>query len=259
LSRPTLAVALIVKNEEKYLRQCLESVQGWVDEIVILDSGSTDATEEIAREFTSKFYVNCDWPGFGPQRRIAQSYVVSDYLLWLDADEIVTPELRSSIVAAVEADKPGAAYKINRLSRVLGKFIHHSGWSPDWVVRLYRTTELQYNDNLVHEAVDVTGRTRVIGLSGRLKHYTFDDYHQFQSKQNDYAKLWAENRWNKGKRATLSTAVVHSLFAFFRMMVIQRGLLDGKHGLMIATVHAQYVFNKYCQLYLLNSKNQYSE
>ncbi len=251
MSTPTLAVALIVKNEEKYLRQCLESVQGWVDEIVILDSGSTDATESIAREFTDKFFVNCDWPGFGPQRRLGQTYVESDFVLWLDADEQVTPELKSSILQAVEANLDNTAYRINRLTRVLGKFIHHSGWSPDWVVRLYKTDELQYNDNLVHEAVDVPKSVTLKKLAGRLKHYTFDDYHQFQKKQNEYAYLWAKNRLEKGKTAGLSTAVIHALFSFFRMLVIQKGVLDGKHGLMIATIHAQYVFNKYCQLYLL--------
>ena len=97
MSKPTLAVALIVKNEAQHLQACLETVHQWVDEIVVLDSGSSDNTEEIARRYTDKFFVNSQWPGFGPQRRLAQSYVESDYVLWLDADERVTKELKESI------------------------------------------------------------------------------------------------------------------------------------------------------------------
>ena len=101
MSKPTIAVALIVKNEAQHLKACLETVHDWVDEIVVLDSGSTDNTEQITRRFTDKFYVNPEWPGFGPQRRLAQSYVESDYVLWLDADERVTPELKQSILDSV--------------------------------------------------------------------------------------------------------------------------------------------------------------
>lgn len=105
MSKPTIAVALIVKNEAQHLKACLETVHDWVDEIVVLDSRSTDKTEQVARTFTDKFFVNQEWPGFGPQRRIAQSYVESDYILWLDADERVTPELKESILAAVASNE----------------------------------------------------------------------------------------------------------------------------------------------------------
>lgn len=112
MSKPTLAVALIVKNEEKHLQACLDTVKDWVDEIVLLDSGSTDRTEEIARQYTDKFYTNLDWPGFGKQRQLAQQYVTADYVLWLDADEQVTPELKESILHAVSANKPNVLYNL---------------------------------------------------------------------------------------------------------------------------------------------------
>lgn len=149
MSKPTLAVALIVKNEEKHLQACLDTVKDWVDEIVLLDSGSTDRTEEIARQYTDKFYTNLDWPGFGKQRQLAQQYVTADYVLWLDADEQVTPELKESILHAVSANKPNVLYKLNRLSSAFGKFIYHSGWSPDWIVRLYRTEYTQDRKSVV--------------------------------------------------------------------------------------------------------------
>ena len=106
MNKPTLAVALIVKNEAKHLQACLKTVHEWVDEIVILDSGSTDNTEQVARRFTDKFFSNTHWPGFGRQRQIAQSYVESDYILWLDADERVTPELRQNLLEALIKTKP---------------------------------------------------------------------------------------------------------------------------------------------------------
>ncbi len=152
-TKPSLAVALIVKNEAKHLAACLDSVKDWVDEIVILDSGSSDTTEAIARQYTNKFFVNNDWPGFGMQRQRAQQYVESDYILWLDADERVTPELRQSIQQAVASNHINTVYQVNRLSTAFGKFIHHSGWHPDWISRLHRRNETQYNDVKVHESI----------------------------------------------------------------------------------------------------------
>ncbi|MDF5316908.1 glycosyltransferase family 2 protein, partial [Vibrio parahaemolyticus] len=116
MSKPTLAVALIVKNEEKHLKACLDTVKGWVDEIVILDSGSTDRTEEIARQYTDKFYTNLDWPGFGKQRQLAQQYVTADYVLWLDADERVTDELRQDILDVINQHSDQNVYSVNRLT-----------------------------------------------------------------------------------------------------------------------------------------------
>ena len=123
--KPTLAVALIVKNEAQNLNDCLKTVADWVDEIVVLDSGSTDETEHVARKYTDKFYENKQWPGFGPQRRLAQEYVKSDFVLWLDADERVTPELKKEIIDVIEKALPKTAYKINRLSDAFGKVIRH--------------------------------------------------------------------------------------------------------------------------------------
>ncbi|MDF5637906.1 glycosyltransferase family 2 protein, partial [Vibrio parahaemolyticus] len=116
MSKPTLAVALIVKNEEKHLQACLDTVKDWVDEIVILDSGSTDSTESIARHYTNKFYTNLDWPGFGQQRQLAQTYIESDFVLWLDADERVTDELRQDILNAISQHKDKNVYQVNRLT-----------------------------------------------------------------------------------------------------------------------------------------------
>ncbi|EOX3437807.1 glycosyltransferase family 2 protein [Vibrio cholerae] len=248
-SMPTLAVALIVKNEAKHLQACLETVAGWVDEIVILDSGSSDETEAIARRFTDKFFVNTDWQGFGPQRRLAQSYVESDYILWLDADERVTPELKSSILQAVQNDKPNTVYQIDRLTTAFGKQIRYSGWSPDWVTRLYRTQDTQYNTALVHESVEIPSHLTLQSLSGYLQHYTFEYLPQYTAKTQHYMKAWVDQREGK-KSSSLTGAVLHGFFRFFKMYIVKRGFLDGRHGLLLAILSANTTFTRYADLWL---------
>ncbi len=255
LNKPTLAVALIVKNEAKHLQACLESVYEWVDEIVILDSGSNDETEEIARQFTDKFYTNTDWPGFGKQRQLAQSYVQSEFVLWLDADERVTPELKNSIQTAIASHRPQHVYRINRLTTAFGKQINHSGWSPDWVVRLFRTQETQYNDGLVHESVIVPKGFEVISLQGRLKHFTYEQLNEYTRKTQQYMQAWADQREGK-KSASLTSAMLHGLFRFLKMYIVKRGFLDGRHGLLLAILSANTTFTRYADLWLREYVNK---
>ena len=249
LTSPTLAVALIVKNEEKHLKACLETVADWVDEIIILDSGSTDTTEIISRQFTNKFFVNTEWPGFGKQRQLAQQYITSDYVLWLDADERVTPELKNDIQRAVSANKPNLLYKINRLSTAFGKQINHSGWSPDWVTRLYKTQETQYNDALVHENVVIPSTAKIESLSGRLLHFTYEELHQYTRKTALYMKSWTDQREGK-KKSSLGGAILHGFFRFFKMYILKLGFLDGRHGLVLAILSANTTFTRYADLWL---------
>lgn len=246
---PTLAVVLIVKDEEKHLKECLDTVNGWVDEIIIMDSGSTDETESIARKFTNNFVVNKEWPGFGKQRQLAQQYVTSDYVLWLDADERVTPELKQSIIEVVHSNKPNTAYQLNRLSTAFGKRIKHSGWSPDWVLRLYKTKEAQYNDALVHESVLVPTHLKTESLNGRLLHFTYDELHQYTKKTTLYMRAWADQREGK-KKTSLSGAIFHAFFRFFKMYILKLGFLDGRHGLILAILSANTIFTRYTDLWL---------
>lgn len=250
MNQPTLAVALIVKNEAKHLEACLQTVADWADEIVILDSGSSDDTEQVARRFTDKFYTNSDWPGFGPQRQLAQSYVTSDYVLWLDADERITPELKASIIAAVKANKPDTLYHISRLSWVFGRFIRHCGWYPDRVLRLYPTKLTRYNDALVHEKVEVLEGMKVEQLEGDMTHYTYDDIHHYLVKSAGYAKAWAEQRAQKGKSSSISQGILHALTCFIKMYIIKAGFLDGKQGFLLSLLSAHSTFVKYADLWV---------
>ncbi len=250
---PTLAVALIVKNEAQELPFCLNSVKDWVDEIIVLDSGSTDGTQAIAQSYGAKIYSNTHWPGFGKQRQLAQTYIKSDYVLWLDADERVTPELKAQIQAAVASDESHTLYQINRLSEVFGKKIHHSGWYPDYVTRLYRTKDTQYDDSLVHESVVVPAGFTLKKLDGHLLHYTYKTLHQYLNKSASYAQAWAEQRAAKGKKASLWSACSHALARFFRMYILKRGFMDGKHGFLLAVLSAHSVFVKYAELWIKTS------
>lgn len=249
MNQATIAVALIIKNEEQNLATCLDTVKDWVDEIVILDAGSTDNSIEIAHRYTDKVFINEKWSGFGPQRRLAQSYVASDYILWLDADEQVTPELKQSILQALETDKDNCIYKVDRLSTAFGKQIKYSGWSPDWVTRLYRTKETQYNQSLVHESVEIPNTHKVVALKGKLLHHTFDELSQYTRKTALYMKSWADQREGK-KKSSLFSAISHAFFRFFKMYIIKLGFLDGRHGLLLAILSANTTFTRYADLWL---------
>ena len=252
---PTLSVAMIVKNEAHHLAQCLDTVTAWVDEIVILDSGSTDATQQIAEQYGAKFYQNTDWPGFGKQRQLAQQYVTSDYVLWLDADERVTPELRQSIQAAIAQDAPNTAYKIPRLSEIFGHKIRHSGWYPDYVIRLYRKDFAHYGDQLVHEKVELPANANIQNLQGDLLHYTYQNIHHYLVKSAGYAKAWADQREKAGKKATLWQGISHAVGCFVKMYVIRLGFLDGKAGLLLAMLSAHSTFVKYADLWVRTQKS----
>ena len=246
---PTISVAMIVKNEAQELALCLDTVKDWVDEIVILDSGSSDNTKEIALNYGAKFYENTDWQGFGKQRQIAQRYVTSDYVLWLDADERISPTLRQSILDVVAQNRENTVYQLPRISEVFGREIRHSGWYPDYVVRLYRTNYAQYGDELVHEKVHYPANTKVEKLKGDLQHFTYKSLHHYLVKSAGYAKAWADQRQAKGKKATLWQGISHAIGCFVKMYILKAGFLDGKQGLLLAILSAHSTFVKYADLW----------
>ncbi len=244
---PTLSLAMIVKNEAKHLDGCLASVADLVDEIVVVDSGSTDHTAEIAQSYGAKWYSHTDWQGFGKQRQIAQRYVTGDYVLWLDADERLTPELCDEIRRVLQQDVGNIAYRINRLSYAFGEPMRHC-WYPDYVLRLYPRDLGQYNDAAVHESVVLADDVLVQTLSGDLLHDTYQSFGQYLRKSNDYSEAWAQSHLDK--RVSLFSGCLHAFWSFMRSYVIKRGFLDGKVGLIIAVMSAQYTFNKYVSVWV---------
>lgn len=250
--RPTLAAVLIVKNEAQNLADCLATLD-WVDEIVVLDSGSTDNTQEIATRAGARFYINADWQGFGKQRQIAQAHVQSDWVLWVDADERVTPELKTSIEKVLAKPTQNVVYSMPRLSWVFGRFIRHCGWYPDRVLRLYPKALTGYNDALVHEKVQIRKGIKVRKLKGDLLHYTYRDLEHYLVKSAGYAAAWAEQRQQKGKKASLSQGALHAVGCFIKMYILKAGFLDGKQGLLLSQLSAHSTFVKYADLWIKTS------
>ncbi|PKA29828.1 lipopolysaccharide biosynthesis protein [Cedecea lapagei] len=245
-----LSVIMIAKNAADLLPDCLASV-AWADEIVLLDSGSEDNTTEIARAAGAKVFVDTDWQGYGIQRQRAQSFATGDYVLMIDTDERVTPELQQSLLSVLATPQPGAVYSIARQNYFLGRFMRHSGWYPDRVMRLYERERYQYNSNLVHESLECAN-AKVIPLSGDLRHLTCRDFASFQRKQLSYATAWAQERHQRGKKASIAGIFAHTLGAFLKTLILRAGVLDGKQGWLLAVVNAQYTFNKYTELWALN-------
>jgi len=246
----TLTIALIVKNEAANLAACLTSCADLAHEFVVVDGGRSDNTVSIAKAFGAVVIRHTEWQGFGLQRRLAQQHVSSDWVLWLDADERLTPALHAAIGQAIDSDDRKCLYQLNRLSWVFGRFIRHGGWYPDRVIRLYPTAKTSYTEAPVHERVIVPDDSVVQTLDGDLLHYTYRDLQHYLVKSAQYADLWACERKKQGKAASLTQGVVHAAGCFLKMYLLKVGFLDGKQGLLLALLSAHSTFAKYADLWV---------
>ena len=251
----TLSVTLIVKNEEQNLADCLDTVK-WADEIVVLDAGSDDKTIEIAKQYTDKVFVNADWQGYGLQRQRLQEMATGDWILMLDADERLTPELTSAIKSAVDKDERNTVYALPRLSWCFGDFIRHSGWYPDYVTRLYAKDNARYSSQLVHEKLEYAASMNLVKLKGDLLHYTYRDLEHYLVKSAGYASAWAEQREKKGLSSSLLQGFLHGSACFLKMYIFRFGFLDGKQGLLLAMLSAHSTFAKYADLWIRKQKSK---
>jgi (heptosyl)LPS beta-1,4-glucosyltransferase len=245
----SLGVTIITKNEADRIVPCLESVKGWADEIVVLDSGSTDDTVEIVRRYTDKVFVT-DWPGYGPQKQRALERATCDWVLSIDADERLTPELRHDIDAALGPDPSCVAYCLPWGVIVYGSLLDfgRSGRAP---LRLFRREGTRFTDAQVHETV-VLPPGRVGRLRGRLLHDTHRDFGHALDKSAKYAWLGARKRQAAGKRGGgLPGALLRAVWVFFHIYVVRLGFLDGRPGLLVAATYSQGAFNKYAGLWAL--------
>ncbi|MDD2685705.1 MAG: glycosyltransferase family 2 protein [Gallionella sp.] len=238
-----LSVILITKNEAANIRECLQSVS-WADEIIVVDSGSTDDTVSIAKEMGAQVYQH-DWPGFGPQKNIALSYATKSWVFAIDADERVTDKLRAEL-ESVMREGQAAGYYCPRLSQFCGKFIHYSGWYPDYVLRLFKRERGRFTDALVHERVDVDGRTEK--LSHPLLHYSYVDVTDVERKVTHYSDAAARQMYERGKRSTSVGAVLSGGWSFVRTYIVRLGVLDGAAGWSIACMNARTTYLKYRKL-----------
>jgi len=243
-----LSVIIITKNEAQHIQACLDSVK-FANEWIIVDSGSTDGTQDIARAFGATVIETPDWPGFGPQKNRALDAATGDWVLSIDADERIPDALREEIAAAIGASAH-PAYAIPRLSSFCGRFIRHSGWYPDYIVRLFQRDAGRFSTDLVHESVklnkDDCGR-----LKAAMLHYSYADDETYLRKLQQYSTLGAQQAFARGKRSGLGSAILHACTSFLRAYIIRCGFLDGKAGLMVALSSAESTYHKYFKLMLL--------
>lgn len=242
-----LSVIIITKNEATHIGRCLSSVS-WADEIIVFDSGSTDATVTICESFGAHVYIT-DWPGFGPQKQRALDKATQTWVLSLDADEYIDDQLKAAIESAISADNADG-YQIPRLSSYCGRNIHHAGWWPDYVLRLFKRNKGRFTEDVVHETIQVSGK--ILKLSVPLMHEAFVDPDEVLSKINHYSSLGADKLYSQGKTSNIVLAISKGIWTFFRCYFVQAAFLDGPEGLMLAISNAEGTYYKYLKLRQLN-------
>lgn len=247
--QPRLSVCIITLNEADRIADCLASA-AFCDEVVVVDSGSTDRTTELARAAGARV-LERPFDGFRSQKAFAVSQARNDWVLCLDADERVTEALRESIEAARRAGFPGAAgYRFARCSMYFGAFLRHGNAYPDHVLRLFdRRRGGWRGEREIHEAVTVDGRVDALG--GDLEHHPYRSFSEQMAKQEKYASMMAAHDHARGRHASLARIVVSPAWRFVRGYVLRGGFLDGWRGLVYALTRAEYVRRKYVKMWLL--------
>ena len=246
----SLSVVIITFNEEKNIKRCIDSVASVADEIIVMDSFSTDRTGEIVEELGGRFYQQA-FKGYGDQKNTAATYVSSDAILFLDADEFLSPELITAIGEQKAKGFPFDGYTMNRLNNYCGKWIRHGSWYPDKKLRLVGREKGGWNLDLVHESLEMKEGSSIHHLSGDLLHYTYSNFDEHVEKNIKYSWLSAQLLYKRGKRVKAYKAFVNPFWAFFTSYFLRAGFLDGFYGFVIAVNIAHLTFLKYTKLYQL--------
>jgi glycosyltransferase involved in cell wall biosynthesis len=271
--KPTLSVILIANNEASNILDCLASVS-FADQIVVVDSGSTDNTVELARSVGAHVVQTSDWPGFGAQKNRALDLATCDWVFSIDADERVTPELSEKIKAAINFEAGAGvkndsnidnirnkhigqhdAYEVPRLTQFCGQWIRHCGWTPDHVLRLFKRGNARFSNDLVHERL-VQSKGTCGKLTTPMLHYSYPTPASYWRKLDQYSQAWAKQRHLEGKKTSMLRAAMSGMVAFVRTYFLRLGFLDGALGFAVCTMQAQSAFGKYFTLYCLNLKNK---
>lgn len=243
---PGVSVTVITLNEAANIDACLASVS-WVDDVVVVDSGSTDGTIDRARARGARV-IERAWPGsYAAQKNFAAEQAAHDWILSLDADERVTPALAGEIRSVLSADPPVAGYRVPRLTWHLGRWIRTTDWYPDYQLRLYDRRRGTWPPRLVHESVQVEGAPGY--LQSDLEHFAYRDIAHHHESMNRYTSLAARQMYEQGRRAGVFDLLVHPPAAFLRNYVLKRGFADGLPGFIISAMNAHYVFLKFAKLW----------
>ncbi|NTV60764.1 MAG: glycosyltransferase family 2 protein [Chlorobiaceae bacterium] len=241
----TISVTVLTKNSEAYLSECLDALKPF-SEVVILDNGSTDSTLAIAGRFSNVMVHEHPFIGFGPMKNLAVDKASNEWILSVDSDEIVTPELADEI-AGIELDR-NCLYSFVRDNYYHGRLIRGCGWGNDRVSRLFNRVTTRFNDKLIHESVEIQEGMKTVLLNGRLKHYSYEDTSQLIQKMQQYSTLWA-NEHQERKKTSPFKAFLYAAIAFFKSYILKKGWMDGYEGLLISVSNANGSFYKYMKLY----------
>ncbi|MBL8417594.1 MAG: glycosyltransferase family 2 protein [Dechloromonas sp.] len=242
-TRQPLSVAIITLNAASQLAACLQSVR-FADEVVVVDSGSTDGTPALAERLGARV-IQHDWLGFGPQKQFAVDAAHHDWVLCLDADERVSPELQAAIEIALKSPST-AAFRFPRCNRFLGRYLRHGEGYPDWSLRLFDRRQARWSDDAVHEKVETNGR--VADLTGDLLHDSAESLAAYLTKQNRYTTLAAEMALAAGKRASVGRIAFSPLVRFIKFYFIRQGFRDGLPGLIHIAIGCFNSFMKYSKM-----------
>jgi len=242
-----ISAAIITCNEEHNIPDALQSLS-WVDEIVVVDSGSKDATLEICRRFTDKIFHR-DWTGYVDQKNYAVEKASNDWILSLDADERVSPGLREEIGAMTRGGFRNSGYKIPRTAFFMGRWIKHGDWYPDYQVRLFDRRRGKWQGGRVHESVKIDGAAGM--LTGEIRHYTYRNFSEYLQRLESYSTLAAMDYNEKGRNAASWMLLGKPLAVFIKAYLLRCGFLDGTSGFAVAVMGAVSVFFKYAKLYEL--------
>lgn len=240
-----LSVGIITYNEERILGETLEAVKGLADEIIVVDSNSSDNTVEIAKSKGATVYTE-NWKGFGPQKNSVIDKCEGEWILLIDADEVISKELKERIETIIEGENKFEVYDINRCSVCFGKELKYGGWSNQYATRLWKKDRVRVSDNLVHEEFET------ISAKGRIKekiyHHTYLTLSDYITRFDRYTTLGAEEYIKRGKKSSFFNIVINPFFKFIRMYIFRMGFLDGIEGLIIALFSGMYTMTKYFKL-----------
>lgn len=241
-----IAAMVSTFNEESNIEACLETLN-WVDELVLVDSGSKDRTLDIAQKYNPK--VTFTPPGNSAEfRNVGLDIIESDWILIVDADERVSSELRDEIQQIVAGNHQELGYYLPRKNLFMRKWIRHCGWYPDYILRLFRNCPEHRFSGLVHESIQLSGKAGY--LKNPLIHYTYSGLEQYLNKFNRYTTLSAEMIYERGRRINLFHLIFRPPLEFIKMFILKRGFLDGIHGLIISMMSSMYIFVKFAKAWL---------
>ena len=239
-----ITAVVITLNEERNIGRCLDSLMPVVDEVVVVDSFSNDATLAICAEHQVRFFSH-EWEGYVATKNHANGLASNDLILSIDADEALSPELAESISRLKEQDVEGKAYSMNRIMNYCGRWIRHGGWYPDTKVRIFDRRCVRWTGQKVHETLDIPRGTEIVHLEGDLLHYSFYTPEEHRRQMEKFAALSAEEMVENGQRPSLVSAYVHTGWKFLRDYVFKAGFMDGGMGWVISRINAYGVWYKY--------------